>query len=108
MLGQIKEARETLTKAIRLDPRLQAAYHNRARLALRQHFPSLDRFRFLSAFGQALPVPLQVTLKDAPGDAKRSLAILQREVLPDFRKALVSGPENRELPLDSSTANAVA
>src|SRR5205823_3827700 len=99
--ARIPEARETLTKAIELDPGLQAAYYNRACLRFRCNIPSLQRLLLMrSLYGQFLSATFPViTLADAPGDEKRSLAILLRETLPDLNKALELGPESGELHL---------
>jgi tetratricopeptide (TPR) repeat protein len=109
-LGQIAEARESFTQAIRLDPRLQAAYFNRACLSFRCRIPSAQGFLSVQpCFGQFLPVSLPViTLADAPGDWKRSLALLMDETIPDLEKALELGPESGELNLHAARAYALA
>jgi tetratricopeptide (TPR) repeat protein len=110
MRARLPEARETLTKAIDLDPGLQAAYYNRACLRFRCIIPSLQRLLLMwSLYGQFLPATFPViTLADAPGDEKRSLAILLHETLPDLKKALELGPESGELHLRAAQAYALA
>ncbi len=107
--GRLLEARINLARALELDPSLQAAYYNRALLKSRQLTnPSRQAIRFLPLFGQPLLVPVQVTLGECPQDAKRSLTVLRREVLPDLEEAIKRGPESAELHLDTAIAFAVA
>jgi tetratricopeptide (TPR) repeat protein len=89
--GEFKEAREAFTKAIRRDPKLQAAYYNRAVLCLR------------GVRGK----PESPTLAEAQDNRKRSQQLL-RAALADIEKAIRLGPGTADLYRDAARLYAVA
>jgi tetratricopeptide (TPR) repeat protein len=96
--GEYESAQEAVARALQLDPRLQAAYHNRA-LAL---LPQAHRLRQRCLRAAAKP-----TAGDKLTQARADLIGVLRHCLEDMHRALELGPPSAELYLDAARFHAL-